>query len=258
MFRVVVLAACSVLFVSTGFAETPAEKGLKIAQAADAANAGFAAETSEMKMTLINAHGDKTERRMSSKVLEGTDDGDKSIITFLWPADVKDTRMLTWTHKKENDDQWLYLPSLKRVKRISSRSKSGSFMGSEFAYEDLGSQEVEKYTYVYLRDEDLNGRKTQVLQRTPTDKKSGYSKQIVWMDIEYQQATKIDFYDRKGELLKTFTFSGHTQHGRFWRADVIEATNHQTRKRSLLNWSKRQLGVSLKADEFSKDSLQDW
>ena len=104
------LAACSVLFVSTGFAETPAEKGLKIAQAADAANAGFAAETSEMKMTLINAHGDKTERRMSSKVLEGTDDGDKSIITFLWPADVKDTRMLTWTHKKENDDQWLTCP----------------------------------------------------------------------------------------------------------------------------------------------------
>jgi hypothetical protein len=209
-------------------------------------------------MLLINAHGDQTERKMSSKVLEGRDDGDKSIITFVWPADVKDTRMLTWTHKKGNDDQWLYLPSLKRVKRISSRNKSGSFMGSEFAYEDLGSQEIEKYTYAYLKDETVDGRPTQVIQRTPTDKKSGYSKQVVWMDSAYNQAVKIDFYDRKGELLKTFKFAGFSQYGAYWRPDLIDAVNHQTRKRSKLTWSDRKLGMTLKADAFSKDSLQDW
>ncbi len=194
---------------------------------------------------------------MSSKILEGQDDGDKSIITFLWPADVKDTRMLTWTHKTSNDDQWLYLPSLKRVKRISSRNKSGSFMGSEFAYEDIGSQEIEKYMYRYLRDESVGARQTQVIERIPVDKRSGYSKQVVWMDTTYNQAVKIDFYDRKSELLKTFTFSGFNQHGGYWRADKIEASNHQTRKKSVLEWSGRVLGQSVEADDFSKDSLQD-
>ena len=105
--------------------ETPETKGLRIATKADAVNAGFKGEASEMVMILTNAHGDKTTRKMSSKTLEGTDDGDRSIITFIWPADVKGTKMLTWTHKVGNDDQWLYLPSLKRVKRISSRNKSG-------------------------------------------------------------------------------------------------------------------------------------
>ena len=165
--------------------------------------------------------------------------------------------MLTWTHKKANDDQWLYLPSLKRVKRISSRNKSGSFMGSEFAYEDIGSQEIEKYTYRYLRDEPLSGRTTQVIERIPVDRKSGYSKQIVWMDTTYGQAIKIDFYDRKNELLKTFSFTGFNQHGAYWRADKIEAFNHQTRKKSILEWSGRKLGATVDADEFSKDSLQD-
>ena len=130
-------------------------------------------------------------------------------------------------------------------------------MGSEFAYEDIGSQEVEKYTYRYLRDEVFGDRQTQVLERIPVDKKSGYSKQLVWMDTTYNQAVKIDFFDRKNELLKTFTFSAFSQHGAYWRADKIEAKNHQTRKRSILEWSGRKLGQDVDADDFSKDSLRD-
>ena len=131
-------------------------------------------------------------------------------------------------------------------------------MGSEFAYEDLGSQEVEKYGYTWLRDEAYNGRDCWVTERVPKDKRSGYSKQRVWTDKQYQQAVKIDFYDRKGELLKTFTLSAFKQFGKYWRPGVIEAKNHQTRKQSTLTWTARQFGVSPKAARFTKDQLTDW
>lgn len=252
------LAASLLLLGTAAHAEDPAAKGLKIAKDADVANSGFAGEASTMEMVLVNAHGDETTRKMKSEILEMKDDGDRSLITFDWPADVKGTRMLTWTHKKGNDDQWLYLPSLKRVKRISSRNKSGAFMGSEFAYEDLGSQEVEKYSYKWLKDEQVGGRDHWVMERIPVDKRSGYSKQVVWMDKEYQNATKIDFYDRKGDLLKTFALKGWKKHGNWWRADEIEAVNHQTRKKSFLRWKDRTVGKAPAADQFDKDNLEDW
>jgi len=238
--------------------ETPQAKGLRIATESDAANAGYGGESSLMEMVLINAHGDQTTRKMTSKVLEMQSDGDRSLINFEWPADVKGTRMLTWSHKTSNDDQWLYLPSLKRVKRINSRSKSGSFMGSEFAYEDLGSQEIEKYRYKWLSDETIDGRKHWVIERIPTDKKSGYSKQVVWIDQGYNQAVKIDFYDRKGDHLKTFTLSQYKKYDRWWRAGKIEAVNHQTSKRSILQWKNRTVGKVPDADMFTKDGLTDW
>jgi hypothetical protein len=94
---------------------------------------------------LVNAHGDRTTRKLRSSQIEVAGDGDRSRIEFEWPADVKGTRMLTWTHRKGNDDQWLFLPAINRVKRVSSGNRSGAFMGSEFAYEDLGSQHVGTY-----------------------------------------------------------------------------------------------------------------
>jgi hypothetical protein len=165
--------------------------------------------------------------------------------------------MLTWTHKKGSDDQWLYLPALKRVKRITSRNKSGSFMGSEFAYEDLGSQEIEKYSHKFVAEESLNGRKTWKLERVPTDKKSGYSKLVTWIDQKYMNAVKVDYYDRRGSLLKTATFSNWKKFGKYWRAAKIEMINKQTRKKSLLVWSNRKLGQSYDDDDFDKDELAD-
>lgn len=254
----IVCGACLWLFSSPALAESPEARGLRIAVDAEKANDGFKSESSSMEMTLINAQGDKTVRKMQSTAMEKAGDGDRSIITFEWPADVKGTRMLTWSHKNKNDDQWLYLPSLNRVKRISSRNKSGSFMGSEFAYEDLGSQEVEKYKdYLYLGDDTFAGRSCWKVQRTPTDRKSGYSKQIVWMDPQYQQALKTEYYDRRGELLKTMVLSDYQQFGRYWRAGRIDVENHQTSKRSELVWRQRTLGVEVDESTFESESLSE-
>ena len=127
-------------------AQTPEEKGLEIAVEADRRDTGFHDSTATMAMLLKNRRGDESTRDIRVRTLEQKNDGDKSLTIFDRPADVKGTAFLSFTHKSGPDDQWLYLPALKRVKRISSRNKSGPFMGSEFAYEDLSSQEVEKYT----------------------------------------------------------------------------------------------------------------
>ena len=164
---------------------------------------------------------------------------------------------MTWAHANDDDDQWLYMPAIRKVKRISARNQSGAFMGSEFAYEDLGSSEVDKYAWTFEREESIEGRPCQVLGRVPKDKRSGYSRQVVWLDDAYQQAVRIEFFDRKGELLKTMTFSHFTQYGKYWRANLIEVSNHQTHKRSMLAWTKRSVGGGAAPEDFDPDALGD-
>ena len=246
-------------FISlTVFANSDAEKrGLEIATINDKANTGFKSESSKMTMQLINAHGDVISRKMLSEVLEGQNEGDKSVVIFEWPADVKGTKMLTHTKKKGDDKQWLFLPALKRVKRISSRNKSGSFMGSEFSYEDLGSQELEKFKYKLVEELKLNGRDCWKLERVPVDKRSGYSKQLLWSDKEYNQPLKIEYYDRKKELLKTAEFKEYKKYGKFWRVGKIEMKNVQTKKSSVISWEGRKLGVEADEESFDSSSLAD-
>jgi outer membrane lipoprotein-sorting protein len=237
------------------YAASPEDLGLYIARQVDAYNDGFKSESSSMEMVLINAHGDRTSRKMQSQSIEVAGEGDRSRIEFAWPADVKGTRMLTWTHKKGDDDQWLFLPAINRVKRISAGNKSGSFMGSEFAYEDLASQEVDKYTHKLLSEEAINGRKTWKIERAPTDARSGYSKLVTWIDQRYMSPLKIDYYDRKGELLKTLTFEDYKSYGKYFRANKLTMVNHQTKKESHLTWTDRKVGTGVNAKDFESDGL---
>ncbi|MBF0370389.1 MAG: outer membrane lipoprotein-sorting protein [Magnetococcales bacterium] len=238
-------------------AQTPEEKGLAIAREADLRDTGFADQSNQMVMTLKNRHGESSVRHMRLKVLEVEGDGDKSLSIFNRPRDIKGTAMLTFSHATEPDDQWMYLPALKRVKRISSRNKSGPFMGSEFAFEDLGSQEVEKYTYRWLRDEPLDGRDCFVIERIPAYKHSGYTSQTVWLDKQMYQPLKVDYFDRKKALLKTQTFGEYRQYlDQFWRAHDIHMVNHQTGKSTHLEWSDVQFKTGLSERDFNRNSLK--
>lgn len=131
-------------------------------------------------------------------------------------------------------------------------------MGSEFAYEDMSSQEVEKYTYKYLRDEPCgDGLTCFVSERYPTDEFSGYTKQVGWLDTDEYRPIKIDFYDRKNALLKTLTFSDYQQYlGKYWRAHKMEMINHQTGKKSIVNTSNYQFKTGLKDSDFNKSKLK--
>lgn len=249
----------SVLCAITPFhsvAETAEEKGLAIAKEADRRDLGFGDSSNDLKMILRNKYGEASTRIMRNKTLEQEDDGDKAIIVFDNPRDVKGTAFLSFTHRVGSDDQWLYLPALKRVKRIASSNKSGPFMGSEFAYEDIASQEVEKYTYKYLRDEIMDGRDHFVIERDPVDPKSGYTRQEVWLDKEEYRPWKIHFYDRKGDLLKTLVFGDYNQYlDKYWRANFWKMDNKQTGKNTELVMSNWKFRNGFKDSEFTKNSL---
>ena len=239
------------------FAETPQERGLAIATAADNADKSWGDSSANMLMILRNRQGDTTRREIRNRQLEVEGDGDKSLSIFDSPNDVKGTAFLSHTHVDRADDQWIFLPALARVKRIASNNKSGPFMGSEFAYEDITSQELAKYTYTWLKDETYESQQTHVIERIPTYKHSGYTKQIVWIDKGMLQALKIDFYDRKGALLKTLTSHEHQQYnGKYWRAARMEMVNHITGKSTTLNWTNYQFSNGYSKRDFDKNSLK--
>lgn len=246
-----------VSFSLVGIAETAEEKGLRIAIESDKKDEGFQDSQSSMTMTLKNKRGDTSVRELRVKAFEVHDDGDKSLVIFDTPKDQRGTALLSFTHKVGYDDQWLYLPALKRVKKISSRNKSGPFVGSEFSFEDMSSQEVEKYTYKYLRDEVIDGKDCYVLERYPVDKNSGYTRQISWMDKEELRVWKVDFYDRKKSLLKTLTNTDYKLYlDKYWRAHSANMINHQTGKSTQLVLKDIAFQTGLEDKDFNKNSLK--
>ncbi|HEB58084.1 MAG TPA: outer membrane lipoprotein-sorting protein [Gammaproteobacteria bacterium] len=252
-----VLIALLILLPLSVVAQTPEERGLEIAREADRRDSGWGDMQATLEMILRNRRGDESRREIRSRNLEVEGDGDKTLIIFDTPADVKGTAFLSFTHATRPDDQWLYLPALKRVKRISSSNKSGPFMGSEFAYEDISSQEIEKYTYRYLRDEVIDGRKTFVIERIPQYAHSGYTRQLVWIDQEMYQPLKVEFYDRKNSLLKTLTYHDYKQYlDRYWRPSRMEMVNHQTGKSTTLLWKDYRFRTGLTTRDFDRNALK--
>ena len=240
-------------------AGSPEEEGLKIATLIDKHDRGWISETADVTMVLKNQHGQESKREMKIKSLEDqnhSDDwGDKSLTTFKTPRDVKGTSFLSFAHATGADQQWLYLPALRRVKTIASDNKSGPFMGSEFAFEDISSQEVNKYTYKFIRHDKLNGLDVAVIERYPVSKYSGYSKQIVWVDTTHYRVHKIEFFDRKKSALKTLIYSGYKQYGKVWRADKMEVSNSQSGKSTQLIWANYQHNTGISARDFNKNAL---
>ncbi len=237
---------------------TPEEIGLKIARDASARDDGFGNFTARQSLVLRNDRGQESQRQLRVKVLEVPEDGNKSLFVFDEPRDVQGTAFLVHAHKESADDQWLYLPALKRVKRISSANRSGSFMGSEFAYEDLTAQAVEKYTYRYLRDEPCgDGLNCTVTELTPVDRKSGYSRQISWRDTDELRVWKVEYYDRKNDHLKTLTLTDYNLYlDRFWRAEKMMMVNHATGKSTDIIWSDFQFQTDLDDRDFTRTGLR--
>ena len=258
----ILLSAISVLSLTLvsniSFALSAEEqKGLDISMEAKKRDLGWQDSTADMQMLLRNKQGQESIREIKMKSLEVANDGDKSLTIFNKPRDVKGTAFLSFSHPVDADDQWLFLPALKRVKRISSRNKSGPFMGSEFAFEDLSSFEVEKYTYKYLGVEEVRGLTNFKVEQYPVDENSGYTRRIVWLDTLEYRINKIDFYDRKDSLLKTLTFSSYKQYlAKHWRADKQEMINHQNGKSTELKWSNYNFKTGLTDSDFNRNSLK--
>ncbi len=249
MRKILIFVAFATSIYAVSFAE--------LAQKSDDAQSGFVDSQSQMKMTLVNANNQKRERLMKMKVLEGKD-GDKSLMEFLSPADVKGTKFLNYEHVNRDDDQWLYLPALKRIKRIASKNKSGAFMGSEFSYEDLSAFNVDKYTYPEgeAKKTQFEGKDVYIGESKPVSKYSGYTKLITWVDAETFLIQKIEYYDRKKELLKRAVFSDYKKIKGSWRIGKIVMSNVQNDKKTILVWSEERIKTGLKDRDFNKRVLK--
>lgn len=244
------------------FSADPKAKGREVTAESIRRDTGFGDTLSQMTMTLLSDGSEVSQRSLRMSVLEGASDraGDKSIIFFETPVDVQGTVLLTHTQILTPDDQWIFIPSIARVKRISSTNKSGPFLGSEFAYEDLTAQELGKYDYQWLRDEACPApdaaMQCYVVQRTPLYENSGYKRQIAWIDASEFLFRKIEFYNREDRLLKTLALGAYQRHDKFWRPNEMVMTNHQNRRSTRLVVKSIRFKTGLTENDFTEQSME--
>lgn len=240
--------------------ESAEEKGLWIAQQSHALRSDYGSEVAQGHMELRDKQGRRSVREFEYRSLEVPNDGDKSMIVFQSPPDIALTALLTVAHKQRDDDQWLFLPALKRVKRISGSSRTGPFVASEFSFEDLIEPEIDKYRYRWIRDEPCPGAldlNCFVNEEIPTSSDSGYSKLLVWIDQEKFRTWQIRFFDRKGSQLKTLSVRDHRQYeDKHWRAHKLLMENHQNGRSTLMSWSDFDFSIGYRDEDFSRRALE--
>ena len=238
------------------------EKGLAIATEVDNRDKGWGDVTVEGEMVLKNKAGNESVRKFRSTILEANDasEGDRSIIIFSQPRDVRGTALLTHSKIEPDDDlQWIFLPAVKRVKRISSSNRTGKFVSSEFSYEDLGSEEVADNKHIWLENANCAHESTLIcaaVESRPKNKRSGYSKRVSFIDLEEYRVHQIDFYNRRGDLEKSLKFQDYKQYeGRFWRAHTMLMDNMQTGKSTRLSWADYSFRQGLTERDFTPQGL---
>lgn len=220
-------------------------------------DSGWGDSQARMLMILRDLDGNERQREILVKTLEVPGNGSKSLSVFESPLDVRNTALLTETRLSGPDNQWLYLPKLKRVKRISMLNKSSPFMGSQFSYEDLASFEVEKYRIHYLRDEVLNGIPCFVVEMVPRYEHSGYRRLIAFVEKKRFIAHRMDYYDQQNTLLKTMLLQDYKLFGeRFWRATRLVMTHQASGLSTVIIWQDYRFNTGLTDNDFTTQALK--
>ncbi len=161
-------------------------------------------------MTINDGKGNQRVRKLSTaSKREPSQKMTKTVMRFLEPADVKGTGILTFEYETKDNDMWLYMPALRKVRRIVSSENSKSFMGSEFTNADLTKPKIDDYTYKSLGDETIDNTECFKIEITPATKdianSYGYSKKVAWIGKSDYVARKNEYYDLDGKLLKVMT-----------------------------------------------------
>lgn len=256
MFRkkIFALTACTIFFL-TGVAYGEMS-GLEIMQKVDDRDDGETRK-STAEMILVSKSG-KQRVRETVMVSKDVPEGTKTISTFLKPADVEGTSFLQYTYDEigKDDDQWLYLPSLKKVRRITSSSKGDYFMGTEFTYDDMGDRKPEEDNHKLLGTENINGRECYKVLSTPKEEDYMYSKKIGWIDKATYLPLKVEFYDEDEELLKVMTTSDPEAIDNIWVTKDIDMKNVQKGRATMIKTKDIQFNLPVKDSVFSQRMLK--
>jgi outer membrane lipoprotein-sorting protein len=207
----------------------------------------------ELTMILTNASGDERIRKIKQFIRDFGKE-EKKIMFFLAPADVRNTSFMNWSYDEagRDDDQWIYLPALKKVKRISSDSKSDYFMGSDFTYDDLGDRHPSDDSHTLLREEAIAGEQCYVVESTPTDPEYMYSRTVTWIIKDKFIGLKKEFYDEDGEHLKTLSVEKYQQSGKYWFITDSRMHNVQKDHSTDMQLSNLKIDQGVEADTFSE------
>ncbi|HAF84916.1 MAG TPA: outer membrane lipoprotein-sorting protein [Sphaerochaeta sp.] len=243
--------AITLFALATPFAAT---SGLEVMQEVYTRDSGNNM-SANLVMTLTNSRGSTRER--SIQQFRQTDDGgEKKIMFFLAPSDVKDTSFLSYSYSDgRSDDQWIYLPALKRTKRISSDGKSDSFMGSDFTYDYLGDRHPNQDNHKLLREETVDGKDCYVVESTPKEDDYMYSKTITWVMKDNYLGLKREFYDDRGKLLKVLTIKKYEKVDGFWTILETEMHNVQKDHRTNMKFTDVQKNKGIPNSKFTERSM---
>jgi outer membrane lipoprotein-sorting protein len=217
-------------------------------------------EEERQVIKLVNKGGATKERRLMRWTLAGAGELDKILVRFLAPRDVENTGLLTWEGKDGNDDQWLYLPAVKKPKRIAASGKKNRFMGTDYAYEDLRPESVAVNKYVLAGSEAIDGQDCFVIEASPANDRlaadSGYSRRKLWVRKDNYATVKREFYDKQGKLEKLELLRKLVNvKGSAWRANEVEMKDVQNGTTTLIVIEHRAVDRGLKDDFFTETEL---
>ncbi|MBP5365097.1 MAG: outer membrane lipoprotein-sorting protein [Bacteroidales bacterium] len=217
-------------------------------------------ETRYAKMDLVleKANGSKRERKVESWAMDIGEDT-KTMMFFTYPGDVKGTGFLTWNYDEigRDDDKWLYMPALKKTRRISgSSSKTDYFMGTDFTYDDMGDRNIDEDTHELLREETLDGQECYVVESVPKDKREIYSKRISWIRKDCFMGMKVEYYDKLGKLHRVLNISDIKQVQGFWTRGRMVMENVQTHHKTIISFSDTQYNLNIDGDMFNVAKLE--
>jgi outer membrane lipoprotein-sorting protein len=212
---------------------------------------------SMMTMTLINARGKQRVRQLKMWVKDYGKDS-KSLMFFESPADVKGSGFLQFTYDDpaKEDDSWLYLPALKRVRRIAGSGKDDNFMGSDFTYNDMGNRSIDEDTHTLLREEIFDNERCWVVISQSKEENYMYSQVISWVRMANNVEKKVEFYDRQGDLLKVLVLSDVEEIEGFWTPLRMEMDNLQEKHQTVLEFSEFKYNTGIQDNIFRQSTLE--
>ena len=218
----------------------------------------------DMTMTLINDRGQRRERRNTTLVkLQPNGVDSKFLVRFSDPPDVAGTGLLQIEHGDGDDDLWIYLPALKKARRLVASNKKDSFVGSDFSYGDIALPKVDQYRHVLRGTEIVDGASCYVVESTPGNdavrNNSGYARKVTWVRADNFLESKVEYYDLANRHLKTQRATRHqavgSQPGK-WFALQREMMNHQTGHHTLIVATRVDGAVSVGDDVFTQRTLE--
>ena len=211
-------------------------------------------ERAIIKMKVVESSGSAKEREVEIK--RRSADKHQVLVRIKSPTDVSGVALLSVSRDETNEDQWLYMPSQRKARRVLSSNKSQRFLDTEFALEDFSAGTYSRFENKIVKEDRAPSTAMAVIESKAKAEGSSYSKVLTWVDLGSYQVQKSEYYDRDGKLLKTMVFRDYKKYGNIWRAQNVEVRNMQTQRSTMMQIANLNLNAGLSDRDFSQSALE--